>query len=90
MMSGQQFEELSLPEQIKAMGGNTYLDVRQLDDGTIVGLGKLLYTTAVYIDMSLWGWAHRYCFKDRDLAIAEYRKLKNGDETPTGWIAHRP
>lgn len=79
-----------LVDIIKEQGAGTYLDVRQLPDGTIIGFGKLLYTTAIHIDMDLWGWGHRYCFSDRALAHAEYCKLQSGDEIPTGWIAQRP
>lgn len=78
-----------LLEDIKAQGAGSYLDVRELQDGTVVGVGRLLYTTAVYVDMDIWGWGKRFCFEDRDRAIQEYRKLQTGDDEPTGWIARR-
>ena len=79
-----------LIDQIKAQAGGSYLDIRKLDDGTVIGLGKLLYTTAIYMDMNVCGWGQRYCFNDPKRAAAEYQKLKSGDEIPTGWIAQRP
>jgi len=77
-------------DQIKAMGNGTFIDVRELADGTIIGLGKLLYTTAIYIDMDLCGWRQRYCFDDPKRVAAEYDSLASGDDTPVGWIAQRP
>lgn len=77
-------------ERIKALGDGSYLDVRALEDGTIVGIGRLLYTTAVYVDMNEWGWSQRFCFDDRELAASEYQKLKTKSDEPSGWIARRP
>jgi hypothetical protein len=48
-----------------------------------------MFTTAIYIDMDLNGWGKRFCFEDRDLAIAEYGKLKTGDDEPSGFVARR-
>ena len=78
-----------LIDQIKALGGGAYREVRELDDGTIVGIGDLMFTRAIYMDMHAWGWGRRFCFKDRALADSEYSKLNSGDDEPTGWIARR-
>lgn len=66
------------------------LEVRQLEDGTIVGVGLLLFTTAVYVGLSVEGWLHRFCFDDHGLAFSEYRCLRSGQDEPSGWIARRP
>ena len=76
-----------LLEEIKALGD--YQDVRALDDGTIVGMGNLMFTKAIYMDLNLYGWGRRFCFQDRALADAEFKKLQTGDEEPVGWIARR-
>lgn len=73
---------------IKELGG--YLSVRRLEDGTVVGVGTLLYTTAVYVGIDLMGWRHRFCFDDHNLALFEYRQLRAGQDEPSGWIARRP
>lgn len=78
----------TLVEAIKASGG--FMDVRQLEDGTVVGIGPLLYTTAIYVGMDLIGWNQRFCFDDLELAFSEYRKLRSGQDEPSGWIARRP
>ena len=76
-----------LLEEIKTLGD--YQDVRALDDGTIVGMGNLMFTKAIYMDLNLYGWGRRFCFQDRALADAEFKKLQTGEEEPVGWIARR-
>jgi hypothetical protein len=78
-----------LIRRIKALGGGSYQDVSYLQDGTIIGIGDLMFTRAIYIDLDLNGWGKRFCFEDRDLAVAEYAKLQTGDDEPTGWVARR-
>jgi hypothetical protein len=78
-----------LIRRIKALGGGSYQDVSYLRDGTIIGIGDLMFTRAIYIDLDPNGWGKRFCFEDRDLAIAEYVKLQTGDDEPTGWVARR-
>lgn len=77
-------------DAVRAAAGDSYLDLKELVDGTIVGLGRLLYTTAIYVNMDPIGWARRYCFDDAQLARIEYDKLKSGGDVPQGWIATRP
>jgi hypothetical protein len=80
-------EDEALRSRIQQLGG--YLVVDFLSDGTIIGMGRLMFTTAIYIDMDLNGWGKRFCFENRDLAIAEYGKLKTGDDEPSGFVARR-
>jgi hypothetical protein len=79
--------EARLLERIKQLGGYQVVDI--LRDGTIIGLGDLMFTRAIYMDMDLNGWGKRFCFEDRDLAVTEYAKLQTGDDEPTGWVARR-
>lgn len=80
-------EDEALRQRIKGLGG--YLVVDFLRDGTIVGMGDLMFTRAIYIDLDLNGWGKRFCFEDKDLAVEEFMKLKTGDDEPTGWVARR-
>lgn len=80
-------EDESLRQRIQQLGG--YLVVDFLRDGTIIGMGDLMFTRAIYIDLDLNGWGKRFCFEDRDLAVEEYTKLKTGDDEPTGYVARR-
>ena len=78
-----------LLKRIKELGGGSYSLLAYLMDGTIIGVGDLMFTRAIYIDLDLNGWGKRFCFEDRDLAVEEFMKLKTGDDEPTGWIARR-
>jgi hypothetical protein len=80
-------EDEALLQRIQQLGN--YLVVDFLGDGTIIGLGDLMFTRAIYIDLDLLGWGKRFCFEDKALAVAEYAKLQTGDDEPTGWIARR-
>lgn len=80
-------EDEALRERIKKLGG--YLVVDFLRDGTIIGMGELMFTRAIYIDLDLNGWGKRFCFEDKDRAVEEYAKLQTGDDEPTGYVARR-
>lgn len=66
-----------------------YLEVRELEDGSIVGLGELLYTRAIYTNMNDLGYENRYCFSDKEKATEEFFRLKDMDSEPVGYIAKR-
>lgn len=64
--------------------------IRQLEDGTVVAFGPLIFTVAIYIDVYETGWSKRFCFDDAGLAKAQFESLISGDQEPQGWIARRP
>lgn len=66
-----------------------YIDTKMLEDGTVVAIGNLLFTRAIYMDCDLYGWGRRFCFEDKARADREYAKLTSGEVEPTGWIARR-
>jgi len=78
-----------LQEFIDMLKDDGYENLRVLDDGTIVGTSELIFTRALYIDLNPYGWEKRFCFENRELAVAEVHKLKSGDDEPTGYIARR-
>ena len=45
--------DAELLAQIKELGA--YRSVRLLDDGSIIAIGELMFTRAVYMDMHLYG-----------------------------------
>ncbi len=76
-------------EEVQSLG--EHQNLRLLDDGTIVGTLDLMFTRAVVIDLDYHGYARRYCYKDRALAVKACLSLNNGDEEPLpGFIAQRP
>lgn len=66
-----------------------YLEIRELEDGSIAGLGELFYTRAIYTNMNNGGYEDRYCFSDREKANEEFWKLKDIDSEPVGYTAKR-
>lgn len=82
-MTPQEFEA-----EVKRLG--EYIDTRTLEDGTVVALGDLMFTRAIYFDCDLVGHSKRFCYEDRTRAVVEFYRLTDGDTYPTGWIATRP
>lgn len=66
-----------------------YIKLKMLKDGTVVGVGHLMFTTALYVDLDLNGWGNRYCYKSHEVCIEQYDLMNTGDLEPTGWIATR-
>jgi hypothetical protein len=79
--------DAELLAQIKKLG--EYRDVRLLDDGSIIAIGELMFTRAIYMDVNQDGWGRRFCFQDKSLADQEFQRLSNEDMEPSGWIAKR-
>lgn len=78
------------PELLKRIQEHgAYLNVRALEDGSIVAIGDLIFTRAIYMDVELNGWGRRFCFEDRALADSEFDRLKSELDEPIGWIARR-
>lgn len=70
---------------------NNFMDWRQLDDGTYIALGRLMFTVGLFIGVGpLTPYKRRYCFKDLHDAAAAFVAMETGDEVPSGWIARRP
>jgi hypothetical protein len=66
-----------------------YENLRELEDGTVVGTQELMFTTAICIDLNWQSWDKRFCFKEKSLAISEIAKLQTCDDEPTGYVARR-
>lgn len=67
-----------------------YDRIRTLEDGTVVAMRELMFTRAIFFDCDLTGFDKRFCFKDAELADAEFDRLVDIDSEPVGWIARRP
>lgn len=66
-----------------------YQRVRVLPDGSIACLGRLMYTTAIFLGVDRYGWSRRFCFKDHGLAARRFEELEGEDSEPAGYIARR-
>lgn len=63
--------------------------VTPLADGTLIALGRLLYTTALYVDVNATGYDRRYCYETDGGAVNAYYRMLAGAFEPTGYIAKR-
>lgn len=68
---------------------NGCMDARVLPDGTVAALQDLLFTRAIVLGCTRDGWAQRFCFEDRSLALQRYAELVGEDDVPEGSIATR-
>lgn len=77
-------------ELIMWLGAQGYRNLRVLEDGTVVGTIDLLFTRSLIVGANHWGWEHRYCYKDRELAVKAAAALKSCDDPPLpGYVAER-
>lgn len=75
---------------IASLKESGYFNLRVLDDGTVVGMGQLMFTTALYIGLSHDSWERRYCYENPLLAREALDALKTGDDFPLeGYVAKR-
>jgi hypothetical protein len=67
-----------------------YYSLVVLEDGTICGLSRLMFTTALYIGLNGDGWERRYCYPEEQQALKALGYLKTGDDEPArGYVARR-
>lgn len=86
-MSGWSDEDKQLYDEL--VMGSSYIAVRRLPDGSFAALGSLIFTTAIYMDLTLFGYGRRFCYKNSMKALSEFINLKDECTEPTGWIARR-
>lgn len=68
-----------------------FVGAKRLDDGTYVGLQRLITTLAICIGIGPYtSYTKRYCFDDISVCLAEYEKIETPDYVPEGWVARRP
>lgn len=66
-----------------------YAEVRRLPDGSYAGLNRLLYTTAIFLDLDAWGYGRRFCFESDTTARERFAALQSADDEPAGYVAKR-
>lgn len=66
------------------------IEVRVLPDGSVALLRELLFTRAICLGCTTWGWASRFCYEDRERASRVFQELQTENDVPTGWVARRP
>ncbi len=63
---------------------------RALPDNTVACTFNLMFTRAIILGVSEYGFRRRFCFEDRDLAMQRFLELSSETDEPAGYIARRP
>ena len=61
----------------------------RLPDGTVSGVGDLIFTRAIYMGLTEDSWSHRFCFEDRQRPFIELVGLQAVSDEPVGYVARR-
>lgn len=75
-----------IAKQLLAEG---YLRTRVLSDGSVAAVGDLMFTRALFLGCTPYGWERRFCFEDHELAMKRFEELQSEDDEPAGYIAKR-
>lgn len=79
-----------MSELLDSLDANGYTNLRTLDDGCVVGVGALIFTYALYIELDYFSWERRYCYKTYEEAVAACNALTTSDDEPKGsYVAFR-
>lgn len=70
--------------------GTGYIATKVLPDGSVAALTDLIYTRAILLGCTDWGYSRRFCFKDREMATQRFEDLNSEDDEPQGYVARRP
>lgn len=82
--------ESSAHELAEWLPKNGYLAARVLPDGSVAGLQRLMFTTAVCLGCNRDSWDRRFCFEDLALALLRFYEITSEDDEPAGYVARRP
>lgn len=84
MLRGDSFVDVP-EEEIRAfLTQSGFIDFRQLEDGTVIGLLPLMYTLSVCCDVTpTTAYHYRWCFEDREEAVYFFQSVKKFNEVPT-------
>jgi hypothetical protein len=64
-----------------------YVAMRELPDGRVCGVMRLLFHWTLHVGVDLIGYADRYCYQDREVAVAAML-VWDGRGDPMCWHRH--
>lgn len=76
-------------ELIEFLETQGYSHVRRLENGVCIGIGELIFTSAVYYGLSYYGWKKRWCFSTLSEAIESISEWDGEGDPPGCWVAKR-
>jgi hypothetical protein len=72
---------------IKSYG---YAHVRQLEDGTVIGVAPQMYTYGLFVGLTEKVWEKRYCYEFAEDAINAAKTWDGLGDPPGPWIKVKP
>ena len=66
-----------------------YFKTRSLSDGRRIGLGNLLFTTGLYVDIDEIGYSHRYCYPSSVDALLAFQNWDGAGHPPGNWLVRK-
>lgn len=67
--------------------GTHYEQIKELPDGRLIGINRLLFHWTMHVDIHPWGYEDRYCYQTLAGAI-EAMEQWDGSGDPVGWHRH--
>jgi len=72
-----------LPQAIR----QEYVTMRNLPDGRLCGIHRLMFHWTMHVDIDFVGYAERYCYQSLEGALIALIQW-NGSGDPEGWHRH--
>ena len=63
--------------------------IRQLPDGTVLGLYRFLFTWGLMVGVKEWDYERRYCYKDLEDALSDLETWDGTKAPPGPWIKEK-
>lgn len=67
-----------------------YENLRVLPDGTTIGTQRMMFTTGLFVGLTLIGYRTRYCYAEEGAAVAACRTWDGKGDPPGLWIKQKP
>ena len=67
---------------LKYLGTQEYFNLRVIDDEIVIGCRKMLFTTAVCLNLNEYGFESRVCYPTTQQAVESCNRFVNMDDAP--------
>lgn len=67
---------------------DAYTDVRQLPDGRVIGVLRLLFHWTLHVDIHEYGYEDRYCYATKAQAVLALNEWDGTGDPGHGWHRH--
>ena len=66
-----------------------YLKFRQLEDGRLIGIMRMAFTTALVVNIDHVGYSGRYCYKIYADALEDFRTWDGVNDPEGEWLKYK-